>query len=568
MRRTKHSFVELNARERAKAILDAGTFREILGPFERLESPHLLSQGIVPQSDDGIVLGRGLIDGESAIVISIESAFLGGGIGEVAGAKIAGSLELALRDHQSGIHTRPVVVFDTGGVRLQEANYGLLSISEICAAVVALRRYTPVVGVIPGKVGCFGGMSITAALFSTLIMTKEGRFGLNGPEVIEQEAGIEEFDSADRQLIWRTIGGEQRHATGFVDQLVDDEVSAIKAAVQEAFSKGIPDRFRTEQTDRYLSLLQAVDPQKPFLPLDFRHLWEKGKGDESMGNDSMPKGDGAQGASCPPSRGSIWFSALTGLEGPPSDSDVPSVWHADVSLGMERVRYISVVPNAAARFPRARRGEVGLEEGWTIAKYVRQAIEQDKDGERRAIVAIVDVPSQAYGYREELLGIHYACAAAADAYAQARMAGHPVIALLVGNAISGAFLAHGLQANRILALNDSGVNVQAMSKESAMRITRRTMDEFEEAARLVPAMAYDIRSFSRLGALHALIHDVEADFPREKDIQTVLGKIAEAISEARRGPFDLSYRLQTEAALSGGRAASIQVRSLLEEQWS
>ena len=50
----------------------------------------------------------------------------------------------------------------------------------------------------------------------------------------------------------------------------------------------------------------------------------------------------------------------------------------------------------------ARGGEVGLEEGWTLAKYVEQTL--DNTGENRAIVAIVDVPSQAYGRREELLG--------------------------------------------------------------------------------------------------------------------------------------------------------------------
>jgi len=65
-------------------------------------------------------------------------------------------------------------------------------------------------------------------------------------------------------------------------------------------------------------------------------------------------------------------------------------------------------------------------------------------------VPIVDVPSQAFGYHEELFGIYLACSAAVNAYATARMAGHPIVAVLVGNAISGAFLAHGMQANRLI----------------------------------------------------------------------------------------------------------------------
>ena len=76
---------------------------------------------------------------------------------------------------------------------------------------------------------------------------------------------------------------------------------------------------------------------------------------------------------------------------------------------------------------------------------------------RRAIVAVVDLPSQAYGRIEEMAGLHQTIAAAVDAYAAARVAGHPVVAIVVGKALSGGFLAHGLQAQQILALDDPGV---------------------------------------------------------------------------------------------------------------
>src|SRR5690554_6312735 len=142
------SFIELSARERARTILDQGTFREILDPFERVMSPHLLNQGIIPQSDDGVVIARGFINGQSAVAIAIEGAFQGGGIGEVSGAKIASALEIALLDCEKGILTLPILILETGGVRLQEGNYGLLAIAEIGAAIVAIRRYVPVIGII------------------------------------------------------------------------------------------------------------------------------------------------------------------------------------------------------------------------------------------------------------------------------------------------------------------------------------------------------------------------------------------------------------------------------------
>ena len=256
----RESFIELNARERARALLDVGTYRELLGPFDRLTSPWLPLQGIVCQADDGAVIARGTIDGQPAVIAAIESAFQGGSIGEVSGSKIAAALELALRDCEHGRPVLPVLVLETGGVRLQEANLGLAVISEIQGAIVALRAHVPVVGVIAGMVGCFGGMSLAAALCSRLVMTRQARLGMNGPEVIEQEAGIDELDASDRRRIWQMIGGEQRVATGLADALVDDDVAAIAAAVRQALAAGVPARHRTEEVGRYRTLLARIDP--------------------------------------------------------------------------------------------------------------------------------------------------------------------------------------------------------------------------------------------------------------------------------------------------------------------
>jgi malonate decarboxylase beta subunit len=565
MIKLKDSFVELKARERAKALLDEGTFRELLGPFERIESPHLEPQGIVPECDDGVVIARGTICGERAVVISIEGAFQGGGIGEVSGAKIAGALERAVKDNEEGIKTNAVIVHDSGGVRLQEANYGLMSISEIQSAIVALRNYVPVIGVIPGKIGCFGGMSMTAGLFSKIVITREGRMTLNGPEVIEQEAGVAEFDSKDKKLIWDTTGGAQRQAIGLADVLVDDDTNTIVEAVKIAVKEGKPSTLRSKQIDLFLSRLKKVDPSKPIGPMDVREMWSK---DEISKEAENVKTEGAMQAEKVMSRGRLWFEKLTGISDIKVD-DVQSVLCADVDLGDEKVRYITVVPNPNNRFPRARKGEVGLEEGWTIAKYVREAMEQDADKEKkRPIIAVVDVPSQAYGYKEELLGIFQSCAGAVDAYASARYAGHPIISLLVGPAISGAFLTHGYQANRIIALDDPGVLVHAMSKQSAARITKRTIEELDEAAKKVPSMAYDIKSYSTLGALEELVSGIDAEAPKAEDIENIKEKLTKAIEVTRTsGVKDLSNRLTSEKALTG-RAAGIKVRSRLKEEWN
>jgi malonate decarboxylase gamma subunit len=263
-------------------------------------------------------------------------------------------------------------------------------------------------------------------------------------------------------------------------------------------------------------------------------------------------------------RGLRWFEALTGGDGL---IDGPrSVRAGDAPVGDELARCIAVVPDPANRFARARGGEVGLDEGWALAREVRRTMAQAQVGAQRALIAVVDVSSQAYGRSEELLGIHLACAAAADAYASARLAGHPVVALLVGKAMSGAFLAHGYQANRILALDDPGVLVHAMSKLAAARVTRRSLEALEELTARVTPMAYDVRSFARLGLVDELIGGVHADAPAAADLQCVRTALARAIAAARRAPLDLSQRLGSAAAREL-RAASIEVRRRLAEEW-
>ncbi|MEH7749143.1 biotin-independent malonate decarboxylase subunit beta [Neobacillus drentensis] len=555
-----NSFVELNGREWAKALLDKGTFRELLGPLDRLESPHLEPQGIVPQSDDGIIVAIGQINTKNVLIISMEGAFQGGGIGEVSGAKISASLELVLEENKQGKTIYPIMIFDTGGVRLQEANYGLLSISEIGNQIVALRNYVPVVGIIPGRVGAFGGMSITAGLFTTLIATNKARLGLNGPEVIEQEAGVMEFDSSDQTLIWNTIGSNQRLKTGLVDAVVEDDTEVIIHTIDSVLTaKANP--AKTEQIDFYQTLLNDIDLSLEWTPEKYTAYYKQLQPVQQ----AVPMaGEGHSVSSN--SRGYKWFSYLTGIVHP--TSSVPSVLAADIEKNGQLCRYISIVPDPNNKFPRVRNGEVGLLEGWTVAQVVRDAIQQDENKEiKRPIIAIIDVPSQAYGYKEELIGINLALAASADAYATARQKGHPVIGLIVGNAISGGFLAHGLQSNRLIALDDEKITIQAMSKASAARITKRTIAELEEATKKVPAMAYDVRGYSTLGALYKLVSNINPDQPTEQDIEEIEQTLVEAINSTKGTVTDLSFRLTTKEALAGGRAATIKVRELLKEQW-
>ncbi|MDC4643802.1 biotin-independent malonate decarboxylase subunit beta [Acinetobacter baumannii] len=270
----KQDFIELSARERAKALLDEGTFQELLDPFARVMSPWLVQQNIVPQADDGVVIAKGSIQERPVVLISIEGLFQGGSLGEVGGAKIAGALELAVEDNLKGIPTAAILLLETGGVRLQEANLGLAAIAEIQAAIVHLRQYQPVIAVVAGSVGCFGGMSIAAGLCSYIVMTQEGRLGLNGPQVIEQEAGVQEYNAKDRPFIWSITGGNQRFTSGLVDAYVDDDRQKIRQQVIDYLTQGVPHQHRSSNYSFYLEKLQQVDTAEQITPAQVQALYQ------------------------------------------------------------------------------------------------------------------------------------------------------------------------------------------------------------------------------------------------------------------------------------------------------
>ena len=234
---TSLSYAECSARQRLAHLLDAGSFHEWLPPAERVTSPHLAQLGVPSAFDDGVAIGRATLAGHTVFVAAQEGEFMGGGVGEVHGAKLVGLLRRALRDRPEAV----LVLAESGGVRLHEANAGLIAVSEVMRAVLDVRAAgIPVVMLIGGANGCFGGMGIVARCADVVVMSDIGRLAMSGPEVIEASHGVDEFDSRDRALVWRTTGGKHRWLTGDCDLLVEDDVAAFRLASQKALTMAKP----------------------------------------------------------------------------------------------------------------------------------------------------------------------------------------------------------------------------------------------------------------------------------------------------------------------------------------
>ena len=231
------SYAECSARERLALLLDAGSFHEWLPPAERVTSPHLAQLGVPSAFDDGVAIGRATLDGRAVFVAAQEGAFMGGGVGEVHGAKLVGLLQRALRDRPAAV----LLLAESGGVRLHEANAGLIAVSEVMRALLDVRATgIPVIVLIGGANGCFGGMGIVARCADHIVMSDVGRLAMSGPEVIEASHGVDEFDSRDRALVWRTTGGKHRWLTGDCDALVEDDVAAFRATAIAAIDGSKP----------------------------------------------------------------------------------------------------------------------------------------------------------------------------------------------------------------------------------------------------------------------------------------------------------------------------------------
>lgn len=221
------SYQEATARQRIAGMLDKGSFTEFLPPQLRVVSPHLHQLDAPVSFDDGVVVGKGSIQGRQVFIAAQEGGFMGGAVGEVHGAKLVGMLRRAVDEDAGAV----LLLLETGGVRLHEANAGLIAVSEVMCAVLDTRAAgIPVIALVGGSNGCFGGMGIVARCTNGVVISEESRLAMSGPEVIETAGGVEEFDARDRALVWRVTGGKHRYLIGDAQAIVADDVTAFRDA--------------------------------------------------------------------------------------------------------------------------------------------------------------------------------------------------------------------------------------------------------------------------------------------------------------------------------------------------
>ncbi|SNY76297.1 Acetyl-CoA carboxylase, carboxyltransferase component [Nocardia amikacinitolerans] len=195
-----------SARERVRMLLDPGSFVE-MGALMRQPGAGNAMYG------DGVVTGRGYIDGRPVVVIAHDQTVHGGSVGEMFGRKVAAAMEFAYEN------ACPVIAInDSGGARIQDAVASLAWYALMCRRQEDLSGFVPQVAIMLGK--CAAGSVYGPVNMDVLVATDKSYMFVTGPEVIKAVTG--ESVSAEE------LGGAAVQArTGTVHHVASSERAAF-----------------------------------------------------------------------------------------------------------------------------------------------------------------------------------------------------------------------------------------------------------------------------------------------------------------------------------------------------
>ncbi len=529
-RMRRQSFYDATARDRVAHLFDAGSFREFLPPTLKRVSPHLGHFNVPVEFDDGVIVGEAKVNGTAVLAFAQEGRFSGGALGEVHASKIVGLLRRAMRDKPAAV----VGLLDSGGVRLQEANVGEIGATEIMRSAFDARAAgVRVIGLIGGVCGCFGGMGIASCCLDTLIASEHGRIGVSGPEVIETNVGVQEFDSRDKALVWRTTGAKNRLLFGIVSRLVEDHIPDFRGADRGAGHAGEAAGQRARAAGgapgRVAAAARGVR-QNARCP---RNLEGDGRARPGLGaGNGSRRSDRTQSLARRPHVKLDAVLAALFPQGHQVTVDGPKV----VGTATVDGRPVAVLGTTGGIM-------LGVTElVWLNEQFLR--IMKTQAG--LPIVMLVDNAGQKMALVDELLGLPQYIAALLQTQEVARRRGHVMVAVVYGNSVAGGFIAFGMLADVIVSLPDAQTSV--MSLKAIARVTKQSLAKLEELARQIPVFAPGPENFYKAGGLHALWQD---DFAK---------RLAAAIRDANRQ----DQRMAMGRERGGRQVAEQIVREVLD----
>ncbi len=260
----QHELGKKTARERIDAFLDPDSFVEL----DRLKTHRCtdfeMDQTKIP--GDGVVTGRGTVDGRQVFVFSQDFTVFGGSLSSAFSEKVCKVMDLAMK---TGC---PVVgINDSGGARIQEGVESLAGYGEIFLRNVLSSGVVPQISAIMGP--CAGGAVYSPAITDFIFMVENSSYMfITGPDVIRTVT--------HEEVTMQELGGAATHnATSGVAHFASPDEDECFHSIRELLSylpsnnmEDPPFQPTTDDPNRRDEALNQIVPDNPNRPYDVTEI--------------------------------------------------------------------------------------------------------------------------------------------------------------------------------------------------------------------------------------------------------------------------------------------------------
>lgn len=261
---SQHDKGKYTARERIEILLDEGSFEE----YDMFVTHRCTSFGMEKEVylGDGVVTGRGTIDGRVVFVFSQDFTIFGGSLSETFAKKICKIMDQAMK-----VGAPVIGINDSGGARIQEGVNSLAGYADIFMRNIAASGVIPQISAIFGP--CAGGAVYSPALTDFVVMSEQSSYMfVTGPKVTKTVTG-EEISTED-------LGGATVHSTKsgvshFRVENEDEGLLVIRKLLSFLPQNNLEDPIQIEcddPPDRLEDSLNEIIPASPSQPYDVKEV--------------------------------------------------------------------------------------------------------------------------------------------------------------------------------------------------------------------------------------------------------------------------------------------------------
>jgi acetyl-CoA carboxylase carboxyltransferase component len=260
----QHAKGKLTARERIDLLLDEGSFEE----FDMFVTHRCTNFGMEKTKflSDGVVTGRGTIDGRTVFIFSQDFTVFGGSLSETYALKICKVMDMAMK-----VGAPCIGINDSGGARIQEGVTALAGYAEIFQRNIMASGVIPQISAIFGP--CAGGAVYSPALTDFIVMKKDTSYMfVTGPKVVKTVTGE---IVTDEQLGGASVHGTKSGVTHFVSDTEEEGLLLIRKLLSYLPQNNLEDPPISrcdDPIDRLDDRLNDIIPENPNKPYDVKDV--------------------------------------------------------------------------------------------------------------------------------------------------------------------------------------------------------------------------------------------------------------------------------------------------------